>query len=40
MKEFIYTRATEQARAQNQTVGAKGDYYITLQQLERILANI
>lgn len=34
----IYARAIRLAHSQNQTIGEKSDYYITLAQLERILA--
>jgi hypothetical protein len=33
----ISKRAFDIARSSSQTVGAKGDYYITLEQLDRIL---
>lgn len=33
----IYTEATEVARENNQTVGEKNDFYITLEQLNEIL---
>lgn len=39
MLEEIYLNATEVSQKNNQTVGEKNDYYITLEQLERILKN-
>lgn len=33
----VYIAALDLARANNQTVGEKGDYYITLEQLERLI---
>ncbi len=36
-KMNIYVGATEFARNNNQTVGEKNDYYVTLQQLEAII---
>lgn len=33
----IYTVATKIAMANNQTVGEKNDYYVTLEQLMRIV---
>ena len=33
----IYTKAIELAREKNQTIGEKNDYYITLEQLEKIV---
>lgn len=33
----IYVAATKLAQKNNQTTGEKGDYYITLEQLEAIL---
>lgn len=34
---IIYVAATILAQKNNQTTGEKGDYYITLEQLEAIL---
>lgn len=34
----LYADATEIARKNNQTVGEKGDYYITLEQLMNLIA--
>jgi hypothetical protein len=36
----IYARAIRLSQSQNQVVGEKGDYYITLQQLESILEKV
>ena len=36
-KIYLYTKAIELARNTNQVVGEKNDYYITLEQLERLL---
>lgn len=33
----IYSKAIQIARVNNQVVGKKNDYYITLQQLEELL---
>lgn len=33
----IYTQASSLAMSQSQTVGEKGNYYVTLEQLERLL---
>ena len=33
----IYTKAIELARKNKQVIGEKNDYYITLEQLERLL---
>lgn len=33
----IYTKAIEFARANNQVVGEKNNYYITLEQLEALI---
>lgn len=38
MLEEIYVSAEELAKKNNQVVGEKKDYYITLQQLEGMLA--
>lgn len=41
MLENIYLTATSISRGKpSQTVGPKNDYYITLQQLETILADV
>ena len=37
MLEEIYTTSTEIARKNQQTVGEKNDYYITLEQLMEII---
>ena len=36
----LYTKAIELARNNSQTVGEKNDFYITLQQLEALIANL
>ncbi len=36
----VYTIATQMAMGRQQTVGEKNDYYITLEQLERIIKGI
>ena len=36
----IYLEAIQWARKNNQTVGEKNDYYVTLEQLEAILKNV
>lgn len=38
--QLIYIRAAEIAQNNSQTVGEKNDYYITLQQLEKIISDI
>ena len=35
----IYTEATQLAMTNNQTVGKRNDYYITLEQLMELLRN-
>lgn len=37
MLEQIYLQATELSRGQQQTIGDKNDFYITLEQLMMIL---
>ena len=37
---LIYARAIRIAHSQNQVVGEKNDYYVTLAQLEDILQNV
>lgn len=34
---FIYMKAIKHARSENQMVGEKNDYYITIEQLEGII---
>lgn len=36
----IYTQAIKLAHGNNQTVGEKNDFYITLEQLEYILGSV
>lgn len=39
-KEEIYATLIRIARENQQTVGEKNDYYVTLQQLERVLITL
>lgn len=36
----VYTIATQMAIGRKQTTGEKNDYYVTLEQLERIIKGI